>query len=99
MGPVEVVPKPADLLEQGNFAAQRAIEDFERALRLSPLDPEIFRMHAGVAIVHLLAGRFDDASSTAEKAFRDFPGFLIVVGTMAASHALAGRTLTPPFAE
>jgi hypothetical protein len=48
-------------------------------------------MHAGVAIVHLLAGRFDDASSTAEKAFRDFPRFLIVVGTMAASHALAGR--------
>ena len=48
-------------------------------------------MHAGVAIVHLLAGRFDDDSSTAEKAFRDFPRFLIVVGTMAASHALAGR--------
>jgi TolB-like protein len=68
-----------------------AIKRFERAMRLSPLDPEMFRMHAGVAIVHLLAGRFDDASSTAEKAFRDFPGFLIVVATMAASHALAGR--------
>ena len=68
-----------------------AIERFERAMRLSPLDPEMFRVHAGVAMVHLLAGRFDAASSLAEKAFRDFPSFLIVVGTMAASYALAGR--------
>jgi tetratricopeptide (TPR) repeat protein len=68
-----------------------AIARFERAMRLSPLDPEMFRMHAGVAMVHLLAGRFDDASSVAEKSYRDFPDFLIVVGTMAASHALAGR--------
>src|SRR5262245_35960216 len=30
-----------------------AIKRFERAMRLSPLDPEMFRMHAGVAIVHL----------------------------------------------
>lgn len=68
-----------------------AIERFERAARLSPLDPEMFRVHAGVAMLHLLAGRFDNASSIAERAFRDFPSFLIVVGTMAASHALAGR--------
>jgi TolB-like protein len=68
-----------------------AIERFERAMRLSPLDPEMFRMQAGTAVAHLLAGRFDTASSWAEKAFRDMPSFLIVVGTMAASHALAGR--------
>jgi hypothetical protein len=36
--------------------------------------------------------RFDIASSWAEKAFRDLPGFLMVVGVIAASHALAGRT-------
>ena len=64
---------------------------FERAMRLSPRDPEMFRMHAGMAMVHLLTGRFDDAASLAEKSYRDFPNFLIVVGTMAASHALAGR--------
>jgi tetratricopeptide (TPR) repeat protein len=68
-----------------------AIARFERAMRLSPLDPEMFRMHAGMAMVHLLAGRFDAAASVAEKSFRDFPDFLIVVGIMAASHALAGR--------
>lgn len=49
-------------------------------------------MQAGMAMAHLFAGRFDTASSWAEKAFRDLPSFLMVVGIIAASHALAGRT-------
>jgi TolB-like protein len=69
-----------------------AIERFARAMRLSPLDPEMYRMQAGMAVAHLFAGRFDTASSWAEKAFRDLPSFLMVVGIIAASHALAGRT-------
>jgi TolB-like protein len=69
-----------------------AIEHFEHAMRLSPLDPEMYRMQAGMAAAHLFAGRFDIASSWAEKAFRDLPSFLMVVGVIAASHALAGRT-------
>ena len=68
-----------------------AIEHFARAMRLSPLDPEMYRMQAGMAVAHLFAGRFDTASSWAEKAFRDLPSFLMVVGIIAASHALAGR--------
>jgi tetratricopeptide (TPR) repeat protein len=69
-----------------------AIEHFARAMRLSPLDPEMYRMQAGMAVAHLFAGRFDVASSWAEKAFRDLPTFLMVVSIIAASHALAGRT-------
>jgi Flp pilus assembly protein TadD len=61
-------------------------------MRLSPLDPELYRMQAGTAMAHLFAGRFDTASSWAEKAFRDLPSFLLVVSIIAASHALAGRT-------
>ena len=61
-------------------------------MRLSPLDPEMYRMQAGMAVAHLFAGRFDAASSWAEKAFRDLPSFLMVVSIIAASHALAGRT-------
>jgi tetratricopeptide (TPR) repeat protein len=68
-----------------------AIECFGRAMRLSPLDAETYRMQAGMAIAHLFAGRFDAASSWAEKAFRDLPSFLMVVGIIAASHALVGR--------
>ena len=65
---------------------------FERAMRLSPLDPEIYRMQAGMAVANLFAGRFDAASSWAEKAFRGLPSFLMVVAIIAASHALAGRS-------
>jgi adenylate cyclase len=68
-----------------------AIEHFARAMRLSPLDPEMYRMQAGMAAAHLFAGRFDTASSWAEKAFRDLPSFLMVVAIIAASHALAGH--------
>jgi len=69
-----------------------AIEHFAQAMRLSPLDPEMYRMQAGMAAAHLFAGRFDAASSWAEKSFRDLPSFLMVVAVIAASHALAGRT-------
>jgi TolB-like protein/Flp pilus assembly protein TadD len=72
--------------------SDRANEHFAQAMRLSPLDPEMYRMQAGMAVAHLFAGRFDAASSWAEKAFRDLPSFLIVVAIIAASHALAGRT-------
>ncbi len=69
-----------------------AIEFLTRAMRFSPLDPEMFRMQAGMALSHLFAGRFDTASSWAEQSFREAPTFLAVVAIIAASHALAGRT-------
>jgi TolB-like protein/tetratricopeptide (TPR) repeat protein len=69
-----------------------AIEYLTHAMRLSPLDPELYRMQAGMALAHLYAGRFDTASSWADKAYRDLPSFLMVVAIIAASHALAGRT-------
>jgi len=75
-----------------NGEPEGATEYFERAMRLSPLDPEMYRMQAGMAMAHLFAGRFDTASSWAEKAFRHLPSFLAVVAVIAASHALAGRT-------
>jgi len=61
-------------------------------MRLSPLDPETYRMQGGMAAAHLFAGRFDAASSLADKASNDLPSFLLVAGVAAASHALAGRT-------
>jgi tetratricopeptide (TPR) repeat protein len=71
--------------------SDNAIAHFERAMRFSPRDPETYRMQAGMAAAHLFARRFDDASAWAEKASRDLPSFLMVVGVIAASHALAGR--------
>jgi tetratricopeptide (TPR) repeat protein len=68
-----------------------AAEHFAQAMRLSPLDPEMYRMQAGMAVARLFAGRFDDASSWASKAFRELPSFLMGVAVCAASQALAGR--------
>lgn len=69
-----------------------AIEHFTHAMRLSPLDPELYRMQAGMAAAHLFVGDFDTASSWAEKAVRDLPSLLLAAAVLAASHALAGRT-------
>jgi TolB-like protein len=68
-----------------------AIARFTHAMRLSPLDPEMYRMKAGMAAAHMLAGRYDVASSWAEQASTNLPSFLMVVCVIAASHALAGR--------
>ena len=68
-----------------------AIERFERAMRFSPLDTEMFRMQTGVAMAHLIAGRFEAACAWAEKAFRDAPLFVLAAAAIAASCALAGR--------
>jgi tetratricopeptide (TPR) repeat protein len=68
-----------------------AIEHLACAMRLSPLDPELYRMQTGMALAHLFMGNFEVASSFAEKALRDLPSFLPAVAILAASHALAGR--------
>lgn len=70
---------------------EKAIERFERAMSLSPVDPELYRIQAGLAMAHLFAHRFDVACSWAEKAYANLPTFLMTVGIMAASHALTDR--------
>ena len=68
-----------------------AVEYFARAMRLSPLDPETYRMQAGMAAAHLLARRFETASSWAAKSLGRMPNFLLAVTIITASHALAGQ--------
>lgn len=70
---------------------EEAIRWFEHAMRLSPLDPERFRMQVGVAMAHLVAGRYDAACTWAEKAYRDMPVFGLAAAAIASSCALAGR--------
>jgi adenylate cyclase len=47
-----------------------AIDQFNMALRLSPLDPRIFLAHLGLAFAHFLAGRYDDGSLCAKIAIQ-----------------------------
>ncbi len=68
-----------------------AIEDLAHAARLSPLDPEMFRMQVGMALAHFISGRFDCALTWAEKALGNLPSLLAAVALVAASHALSGQ--------
>jgi TolB-like protein len=68
-----------------------AIENLNHAVRLSPLDPEMFRMQVGMALAHYFAGHFDAAADWAEKALGNLPSLLIAAALVAASHALGGR--------
>ncbi|WP_371807302.1 winged helix-turn-helix domain-containing tetratricopeptide repeat protein [Pseudomonas sp. KK4] len=68
-----------------------AIEDLTHAVRLSPLDPEMFRMQIGMAFANLFAGHFEAAADWAEKALGNLPGLLAPAAVAAASHALGGQ--------
>ncbi|HYE43777.1 MAG TPA: winged helix-turn-helix domain-containing protein [Caulobacteraceae bacterium] len=68
-----------------------AIKWLEHGMRLSPLDSEMFRMQAGVAMAHLLARRFDEACRWGERAFRDVPTFGFAAAVVASGCASAGR--------
>ena len=68
-----------------------AIEHQARAMRLSPLDPTLYHMRVGTAFAYMLAGQYDEASSWAEKAFREEPNYHPAAIVKAASNALAGR--------
>jgi TolB-like protein/tetratricopeptide (TPR) repeat protein len=68
-----------------------SIKHLSHAMRLSPLDPLMFGMHAGLAFAHFFASRYDEAASWAEKALHEQPGWTPALRTAAASYALAGR--------
>jgi TolB-like protein/class 3 adenylate cyclase/tetratricopeptide (TPR) repeat protein len=68
-----------------------AIKHLEHGMRLSPLDPFVFRSYAGLACAHILAGRYEEAASWAEKAIQRRPNLLVAVRESAVSNALAGR--------
>lgn len=68
-----------------------AISRFARAMRLSPVDPFMFAMHAGIAAAHLVAGRDEEARLWAERALRSEPTSGPSLRVAVASLALTGR--------
>jgi TolB-like protein len=69
-----------------------AIEHFAHAERLSPFDPFIWGVQAGIANAHFCAGRDDKALSAAEHCLRDMPNYLPALRIVAASSAFTGAT-------
>jgi tetratricopeptide (TPR) repeat protein len=68
-----------------------AIEHLARAMRLSPLDPLTNRTRTATAHAHFFAGRYQEASSWAAMALREWPEFQTALRIAAASNALAGH--------
>ena len=61
-----------------NFACldpDRAILNFERAIRLSPRDPQVSFMLSGIALAHLIAGRNDESLLFSQRSIDDTPRF------------------------
>jgi TolB-like protein len=77
---------------------ETAMEHLTHAMRLSPLDPLTFVAQMAMAFAYFFAGRYDDASSWAEKALatsppglRERPVYHPALLIAAASNSLAGR--------
>ena len=71
--------------------AERAIEDLQQALRLSPLDTTIWIAQTTMANAHFLRGRYEEALSWASMALRQRPNSLSALRVAIPANALAGH--------
>jgi tetratricopeptide (TPR) repeat protein len=71
--------------------SNESIECFERALRLSPLDPINFNCWVGIGAAHFLEGRSDDAIRWMEKATAASPGARWIWRQIVPAYVEAGR--------
>jgi adenylate cyclase len=76
-----------------NYADQpeRAIEEFERALRLSPLDPMNFNNYLGMGSAHEVAQDYDKAAALYRRGLEERPHATWIYRNLASSLSGAGR--------
>jgi adenylate cyclase len=70
---------------------QTAIHYFQRALRLSPLDPSIFFAHDGLAFAHFFLGNYQEGLKCAADALRHHPTYVQGLRITMACHAMLGN--------
>ena len=68
-----------------------AIEPFQRAVRLSPLDPRLFVAQNGLAYAHFFLDRYADAADWADASLRNRPDYSSSLRMAIAARALDGR--------
>jgi tetratricopeptide (TPR) repeat protein len=68
-----------------------AIEAFQRAMRLSPLDPQTYQFAGGVAWAHLLAGRNTEAVEWANRSLAENPRYIAMLRYKLVACAHLGR--------
>jgi len=70
---------------------QKAIGNFERALRLSPIDPMNFNNYVGIGSAHEVAQEYDKAVAFYRRALEERPNASWIYRNLAASLSEAGR--------
>jgi adenylate cyclase len=70
---------------------EEAIRSFERAIRMSPVDPRLYFTFAGMGLALIELGRFDEAILAGKKAQRQNPSWSAIYRCLAASFAHLGR--------
>ena len=70
---------------------QHAIEKFERALRLSPLDPMNFNNYVGIGSAHEVAQQYDKAAAFYRRGLEERPHAIWIYRNLASSLSGAGR--------
>ena len=68
---------------------EEAVRSFERAVRLSPVDPLLSRVFVGMGMAFIELGRFDEAIVAAKKAQRQNPSYAYI--KLASAFAHLGR--------
>ena len=70
---------------------EEAVRSFERAIRMSPVDPLLHRAFAALGIALIELGRFDEAIVAGKKAQRQNPSFPVAYRCLASAFAHLGR--------
>jgi TolB-like protein/class 3 adenylate cyclase len=69
----------------------RALQNFNEAMRLNPLDPEAFTYTSGIAWAHFVEGRYVEAVDWVDRALREQPRFMASLRVKMAVCGLLGR--------
>ena len=94
---VALNPNSANIWDQRGWTyqyagrAEEAIQSFERAIRLSPLDPMLFTRYSGMGIALLRLDRFEEAVAAANRALRLDPTWSTAYRCLTAALAHLGR--------
>ncbi|WP_439396496.1 tetratricopeptide repeat protein [Bradyrhizobium sp. PMVTL-01] len=70
---------------------EEAIRSFERAIRMSPVDPLLPLVFLGMGVAFIELRRFDEAIAVGKKALRQIPSFAPAYRVLAAAFAHLGR--------
>ena len=70
---------------------ETAIAHLDRAVRLSPMDLEVYGMEGARSYAYLFLGRYDQAATSAERALQRRPQWLPAFRSLAAAKVLSGQ--------